>query len=181
MVLLAGCSIGGHRLPEGAYEVPQVWKAQESLTGQVRLSGPGELGRWWEAFGDEELSRLIKKAFEGNPSVKEVLWRIERTRAEKKAELSKLWPEVKLSSSARRQLLDGGTGSTFSAGAEVSWELDLLARLPDRLKVQRVELESVQEEMHGIKSLLAEEVAQKYFEFLASSERLKVLRAYRKG
>lgn len=173
--LLAGCSATEHRLPEAFRVVPQTWRGQEGLSGQVHLSGPGEVRRWWHVFSDEELSRLIDTAFEANPSVREALWSIERVRAEKRAELSRAYPRVQLSSSARCQVQDGEAGSSFGAGVEVSWEFDTLIKLPERLRAQRAEVEGAEEEIHEVRVLLAAEVAQSYFDFLASAKKLELL------
>lgn len=172
--LSMGCSLSV-RSSLDPYHVPKAWRAEEGLKGRFRVVGPSQLRRWWEVFDDQGLSQLIERALEGNPSVKEALSRVARVRAEKRAELSRTWPRVSLSWSGRRDMSEGGSSSAFGTEVEISWEVDALARLSDRLKAQRAEIEVAEEEVHEAKALLAAEVAENYFEVLAAMQRQKLL------
>lgn len=74
---LSGCAVGPHYRPPTP-ELPDGWH-QAAVEGLA--AGNASVETWWQAFEDETLSRLIKRAAEGNLDVRMAVLRIRQARA----------------------------------------------------------------------------------------------------
>ena len=141
--LLAGCAVGpDYHAP--ALAVPARWSATPAADGQrAVVESPAQLARWWQRLGDPQLDRLIEEAVVGNLDVASARAKLREARASYRQAGASLWPTLTGSGSAKRagngaQTVSSGsttsssaltgTGSpysTFQAGFDASWELDL--------------------------------------------------------
>src|SRR5688572_1263279 len=85
------------------------------------------LSRWWETFGDEQLTALIQRAVAGNLDVRTAISRVREARATMRSTRTQLQPTVDASGSARatRSSSQAGIGATtdlYSLGIDASWE-----------------------------------------------------------
>jgi NodT family efflux transporter outer membrane factor (OMF) lipoprotein len=94
--------------------------------------------RWWQAFSDPQLDALVGEALTANPSLAEVLARLERARADARAAASAQEPQLDASAvvtrerySARYIIPPPYGGSTFwdgQADIGLSYEVDFWGR-----------------------------------------------------
>lgn len=148
-LLLAGCTVGPNyqrpvtSLPPGFAEPHAAAAASEA-----------GLASWWQAFGDPELAKLIKRAIAQNLDVENAAARIREARAREIVAGAAALPQVDAQASASRQRISenaipvppgaGGGGSgggstggfglpgsefnSFRIGFDASWEIDLFGK-----------------------------------------------------
>lgn len=128
---LAGCAVG----PD--YEQPFLATPAKWTNGQdVRQSRPTELSRWWTRLNDPLLNELVEEAMAGNLDVATSKAKVREARAIYRQAVGSLFPTVTNSDSitrAKTALASSGTAgagassiyTTYQAGFDASWELDL--------------------------------------------------------
>jgi multidrug efflux system outer membrane protein len=139
--LLAGCTTAGPDYREPQVAVPAAY-LEPAATGEADLSA------WWRGFGDARLSALIERALAQNLDVELAAARIREARALERAAGAGTMPQVAANASVTRQRISenaipvppggGGNGGSFGlpgsefttwrAGFDASWELDLFGR-----------------------------------------------------
>ncbi|HEX6660717.1 MAG TPA: TolC family protein, partial [Sphingomicrobium sp.] len=148
VVGLSGCTVGPH------YHAPAI-STPERYAETGNLPGPSdaELAGWWSGFGDPQLSDLVNRALAQNLDVEMAAARIREARAREGVAGAALLPQVDAQGSVTRQRISenaipappgagggggggGGAGfglpgqefTTWRAGFDASWELDLFGR-----------------------------------------------------
>ena len=138
-LLLAGCTVG----PD--YAEPKMAVPANYLEPQA--SSQVEWESWWRGFGDARLSKLIAKALKQNLDIELAAARIREARALERVAGADASPQVAADASVTRQRISenafpvppgpGGSGggvvlgqdfTTWRAGFDASWELDLFGR-----------------------------------------------------
>src|SRR5215472_9225849 len=146
-LLLGACTVGPN-YSRPATPVPPAYSEPHSAAGL----GDNELGSWWNAFSDPELDRLVNRAIAQNLDVENAAARIREARAEERAAGAAALPKVSATGSVTRQRISenaipvppgsgggGGAGggsfglpgsefTTWRAGFDASWEIDLFGR-----------------------------------------------------
>jgi multidrug efflux system outer membrane protein len=142
--LLAGCTVGpDYRPPAPA--------TPERFAGSTESNGPidAELAGWWSLFGDAQLNELVNRALAQNLDVEMAAARIREARAREIVTGAAALPQVNAQGSVTRERISenaipvppgasgsGGTGfglpgeefTSWRAGFDASWELDLFGR-----------------------------------------------------
>ena len=142
VLMLSGCTTVGpdHREPQVAVPASYV----EPYAG-----GEARLERWWRGFGDAQLAGLVEQALAQNLDLEMAAARIREARAMEGVAGAGASPQLAAEASVTRQRISenaipappgagGGGGSgfglpgqeftTFRAGFDASWELDLFGR-----------------------------------------------------
>jgi NodT family efflux transporter outer membrane factor (OMF) lipoprotein len=141
-LLLAGCTVG----PD--YAEPQM--AVPATYLEVPAGAQAELDRWWIGFGDAQLNVLVDRALNQNLDIEMAAARIREARAQERAAGAGASPQVAAEASVTRQRISEnaiplppgpGSGSgagifglpgeeftTWRAGFDASWEIDLFGR-----------------------------------------------------
>ena len=141
-LLLGACTVG----PD--YAEPQLTVP----AGYHEASGSGttQLDQWWQGFGDAQLTTLVERSLTGNLDIEMATARIREARAMERVAGAGASPQVAVQGSVNRQRISenaiplppgAGSGSgigifglpgeeftTFRAGFDASWELDLFGR-----------------------------------------------------
>jgi NodT family efflux transporter outer membrane factor (OMF) lipoprotein len=141
-LLLGGCTVG----PD--YTEPQL--AVPTAYLEAQSSGATQLDRWWQSFSDAQLTGLVDQALQQNLDVELAVARIREARAQERIAGAGSSPEVAAQASVNRQRISenaiplppgAGSGSgvgifglpgeeftTWRAGFDASWEIDLFGR-----------------------------------------------------
>ena len=139
-LLLAGCTVGPN------YNEPQT--ALPATYSEPSARGQFQLDRWWTAFDDPQLTALVDQALRQNLDIELAAARIREARAQEGVAGAGSSPQVGAEASVTRQRISenaipvppgagsgGGSiglpGSEFTswrAGFDASWELDLFGR-----------------------------------------------------
>lgn len=140
-LLLSGCALG-ERVYKPDVTLPSAFEAPQAEGG----ASAAALDQWWLLFEDAQLTRLVTLALKSSPDAKTALFRLQEARADRDEEVAAILPKGDVTASAADQYerqsfahINGGlpqaivpfltpangSSQTYSAGWNVSWELDL--------------------------------------------------------
>jgi len=184
---LAGCVSGpNYTFPEIAAPERYAHAAQQTSAIQ---SAPIALDRWWQGFGDPELTRLVELALAQNLDLQAAGARVEQARATARVAGAALKPrlDVQTSVAAERQSLQSPLGAIASQfpgynrtpvlrdeALAASWELDLAGGLRRDVEQRNAEVELAQAQRLGVRVSLAAEVADTYLRIRGARLRLAI-------
>lgn len=165
-LVLAGCStavtVDEKRLPV----TPAQFKEGD---GRWAIAAPAQAqarGEWWKAFGDTTLDELVDRAGRDNSSIQIATARLAQARALLGAADANRAPQIGVSGGAVRQAepLAGGKGATLvTAGANLSYEVDLFGRLSRESQAANLDVKSREALLQSARLLAQADVAQAYF------------------
>ena len=159
-------------------ELPAAWKN----AGAFPVASPTrDLSRWWNRFDDPVLNRLIAGALESNPDLAVASARVRESRARRDAEFSTLFPSLDggastNSRSIRSDRSGTSSGTSYSAGLDASWEIDLFGKRRSAVQAAAANLGASEETLNSVHAALAAEIATTYTNLRANEARLVVLR-----
>lgn len=158
--------------------LPADWKN----AGHFPVASPSrDLSRWWGRFEDPTLNRLIADALANSPDVVSAAARVKQSRAQRNAEAASLFPSLSGSASANNSASkrDGAarnTDSTYAAGLNASWEVDLFGKRRSSVEAASAQLGATEENFHSVQAALASEIAIAYTNLRVDEASLEVLR-----
>ena len=186
--LLMGCTVGpNYKTPEVA--VPAGWTEPSSSGGLPADS------KWWQAFGDSTLDKLVHDATAQNLDVAQALDRLGEARANLGATRAGLFPSVDASASwtASRGLsnnvADNSTNATTvssssstsatnsttsSLGLDASWELDLWGKTRRSVEAYKADTEAAEADLRSARLSVLGDVAKAYIDLRTAQARLEV-------
>ncbi len=178
MAGLHGCAVGPEFHAPAAPSTPTYTAAPQPVE-TASSTGPGGAaqhfvaaesvgGAWWQAFGSEALSRLVRQALDDSPTLARSRMKLEQAQQDYLAQAgAKQFPQLDAKVSATREQVDpaalGITGipqpgpfTLYSASVNVSYSLDLfganrraLEALMAQVDYQRYELEAARLSLAG--------------------------------
>ncbi|MGJ8689217.1 MAG: efflux transporter outer membrane subunit [Gammaproteobacteria bacterium] len=179
-VTLTGCVNGA------SYQtltVPPAVQPEYQMPESSSLISRGEvLSNWWDSLGDAQLSDLVNRALMHNNDVGIAIANLERARSDLRGAGLELLPDIGTTVSAADQRLDDFTAAgasdtrftTYQAGFDASWELDLFGRLRQARLASRADLAATQAELDQVYVSVAAEVARSYIQLRGAQLRLAV-------
>ena len=173
-LLLQGCA---HRAPvtseaPGA-ALPVAWNAPLPA-GVAVLPQADDLARWWERFGDPQLSALVAQALQAHPSALSAQAALRQARAQARVQAAGMLPDVSLSGSAQRSRSGGQTGNSFQVGLDAGWEPDLFGRLDAGVQASQADARAAQASLEQVHVSLSAEVALQYISLRSLQQRLAI-------
>lgn len=173
-LLLQGCA---HRAPvasEAPEGVPPVaWNAPLPA-GVAVVPQADDLARWWERFGDPQLSALVAQALQAHPSALSAQAALRQARAQARVQAAGMQPDVSLSGSAQRSRSGGQTGNSFQVGLDAGWEPDLFGRLDAGVQASEADARAAQASLEQVHVSLSAEVALQYIALRSLQQRLAI-------
>lgn len=167
-VLSAGCAVYRPQPVEPPVPVPP------SFAGGSAPGAPVE--RWWEAFGDRGLNRVMEEAFAGNPDLARAYERLEQSRAIYRGAAAAGRPSIDLQGEWSREdtpsFFGNNTGNSYILSAAARYELDLWRKLKSRTKAALLEVEALREDVETLYISLSAEIADLYY--LAAEQRAQL-------
>lgn len=169
--LVLGCASSGTTVVPPTLDLPPLQQgAQEDLS------------QWWQRFNDPALNALIERALANNADLKVAAARVEESAALLRVSRADLLPDAGISVDASRNRATehsaiprpAGTQITndFSATLQVSYEVDLWGRVRDANDAALAQLMASREAQNGLRSSLAAQVAQGWYNLLAADRKL---------
>lgn len=135
-VLVSGCTTLGPDFVTPEAEVQQEWIY--TTDPSIQPVEPTDKGRWWEAFEDPVLDRLIEVAYRQNLTLKQAGVRILQARAQLGVAVGSLYPQQQqatgdityISSSRNTANTAGGDLNfwNYDVGLTAAWEIDFWGR-----------------------------------------------------
>ena len=173
-LLLQGCA---HRAPVASESpgaaLPVAWNAPLPA-GLAVLPQADDLARWWERFGDPQLSALVAQALQAHPSALSAQAALRQARAQARVQAAGMLPDVSLSGSAQRSRSGGQTGNSFQVGLDAGWEPDLFGRLDAGVQASQADARAAQASLEQVHVSLSAEVALQYIALRSLQQRLAI-------
>ena len=171
VLTVSGCTLFQPQVrPDAPIDLPEHYSLYSA-------DEPGP-GRWWEAFGSDELNRLVDTALAGNFDVRTAWAKLRQADAvlrqagadllptlDADAGAEKSWTQTKTDSSSRTR----SDSKTFSAGLSAAYELDLWGRLGFLRESEALEYEAVREDLDAAAVTVSAEVVTTWIDILSSA------------
>jgi multidrug efflux system outer membrane protein len=171
----AGCAV---RRP---YTPPAITPAHLSNVDPALVAERPFDPRWWTQFEDPVLDTLVTRSLASNHDIRIAVARVDQARAFFDEVERDRYPEVTAGGSVdrRRQTFPGFSDeprvvSTYRAGFDAFWELDLFGRVRSQIRAASANAESFEASLDDVRVSLEAEVARDYFELRGLQHQLDV-------
>lgn len=169
--LLSGCAAGPDYHPRSA----ETLGVPEHFTAGAREEAPAELVSWWGQFDDPVLTRLIERAIDANLDIAQAVARLRQARAALVQSRADLLPSLDASGSGGRNFDNRQKdSSSFSAGANASWAVDLFGGTRRSIEASKADLQAAGYDLASVRTAIIAEVASNYIDLRASQARLGI-------
>ena len=131
---------------------------------------------WWRLYKDPVLDGLIADALTHNTDVRAAVARLARARASLREVKVDRLPQGGVSASATKGR-DGGIGNTstsYSAGLEVAYEVDLFGRVSRGVEAARGDVGAAEADADAVRVAIVSDTARAYADASSAAERLAV-------
>ena len=138
LLALAACNVGPTykrpalpSAPSGDYK-ENTAGSEDAQAGGWRAANPSDAlprGKWWELFGDPELSALEQRLVLDNQNLKQFFESYMAARATVRNAKSALYPQVSFGPSASARGSNDGPTPTYALPLTASWEPDLWGKI----------------------------------------------------
>ena len=158
----------------GAYPIPAVSPDISSALTPERLAS------WWDAFGDPQMTALVKRSLENNRTLAAARARVTEARASLGVSRAALLPWLGSTgfwNNGRTPVEAGGSGnggSLYKLGLDASWEIDVFGGQRAKVEAQRATLEAQYAALYSAWTSLAAETAMDYISLRTLQERLAI-------
>ncbi|WP_164887255.1 TolC family protein [Hahella sp. KA22] len=151
-------------------ETPAAW--DQALGEGVSLDSLTDL------IADAQLQGLLQEAMQANPDLRQTALRLRESGFSLTAQNASRIPEVSASGKGERSGSDEvDARSTYSAGLNLSWELDIWGRLSDQSDAAQSDYAAAEEDLNAAKASLAAQVMQTWIALSADQSRLDIQKA----
>jgi len=175
--LVSACTVGPN------YQPPEIAVPTSYSAGPQASLVERDLANWWSAFGDPELDTLVQRALAQNLDLEAAEARILEARARETVAGAAALPQVDAQGSLTRQRisenalpvppgsggqqggafgLPGSEFTTWRAGFDASWEIDLFGRTRRSVEAAKARTEGAEWNRRDLQVTTAAEVANAY-------------------
>lgn len=172
---MAGCSLREPYKPPAT--APAALRQLDAATFAAQPYDPA----WWNEFDDPVLAELERAALQANYDVRAAVARLDQARSVFDEVRRDRWPTVTVGGSVdrREQVAPGFSDepldtTTYSAGFDAFWELDLFGRVRSAVQAASATAGSLDAELDAVRVSVAAEVARNYFELRGFQQQLTV-------
>jgi multidrug efflux pump len=154
-LILGGCATAPYQQPKLE---PVALKTPESFDRKPYDA------QWWHQFEDPVLDSLESAALASNDDVRAAVARFDEARAVFRDASLDRFPTMTANAFADRRKEFQVETSTYRAGFDALWELDLFGRVRSQVQSAKATAESFQASLDDVRVVIAAEVARNYFE-----------------
>lgn len=177
-LVLASCASVG---PD--YRAPHTAPMQVLGLDAARENAAAFQARWWQQFDDPVLDALIQRAAANNLDLRIAVAHLAESRALLGGARSERWPTVDADASYSRSRgqqpgfsSQRSTLTSYQAGFDASWELDLFGGVRRSVEAAGAELGASEALLQGVQVSLFAEVARNYFALRGTQQRQAIAR-----
>ncbi|MCE7796222.1 efflux transporter outer membrane subunit [Sphingobium sufflavum] len=177
-VAVLGACAPSVRLPTPEVGLPAAFEPRPAISPSPATPAALTLDRWWDDFGDPQLSGLVTTALERSTTIRMAYARIAEARAVRRQSTAATLPSGSLTGSATEQ----GSGPVWGPGVTIpgndsylanfapSWEVDLFGRLAEIRDRAALDNDAATLDFYAVRLALAADVATSLFRarFLAT-------------
>ncbi|HVO09832.1 MAG TPA: efflux transporter outer membrane subunit [Vicinamibacteria bacterium] len=183
--LLAGCAVGPRYVPPRAPVPPGFKEAPPAGTGDWKTAQPGDQlarGRWWELFGDPELSALEERIDVSNQQLAraEAAWRAARAVA--RVAKADFYPTIATSPSVTRAhgrpsqtTIPPTTTNLYQVPFDASWEADVFGRIRRNVEANVANAQAAEGDLEALRLTMHADLAVDWFELRGLDAQKKLL------
>lgn len=178
-LLLAGCATPAAIDPAALPLAPAAFKEGDGRWTSAPPADAQARGEWWRAFADPTLDELVERAGEANNSIQVAAARLAEARALLRAADADRAPQIGAGAGASRGTDAGARGATttlISAGASLSYEIDLVGRLRAASDAAVLDAQAREALLQSTRLLVQADVAQSYLALRALDEERALVR-----
>jgi len=140
------------------------------------------LSHWWESFGDEQLTALVRRAVEGNLDVRTAMSRVREARATTRSARTQLLPSADASGSARasgtgNEVGVGGVTGLYTLAIDASWEIDAFGGIRSTIDAASATAGARDADLQDVLTTLTADVALNYIDIRSLQRRLEITRS----
>jgi multidrug efflux system outer membrane protein len=191
VVVLAGCTTTAMKVRD-VQPQPDLAQLPALAPAASATLQPGlAIQRWWLAFDDPALQRLVDEALAHNADLEQAQARVREAQAALDAARAVQWPSLDLQwnstrgqASAATTAIPPGTGrigSQHEAALVTQYELDLWGKLASGTAAARHQLLATEWARGTVQWRLSAQVAEAYFSLLAVQRQADISEAVRQG
>ncbi|WP_243361015.1 efflux transporter outer membrane subunit [Fundidesulfovibrio terrae] len=192
VLCLGGCVSVGPDYKRPQLDAPGRFAAcRDAAQGDAQAAAGLEQVQWWKRLNDPELDRLVEEAVRGNLDVAQAKARVLQARADVGIARAAQLPALKVGGTTTSSYSNGAAtstdqslesiavspGTTYQAGFDVSWELDLFGGQRRKTEAARATYEASVEDLRSVVLTLLGDVARNYVELRSGQERLAIAKA----
>lgn len=174
VLLGAGCALRPYKAPEVA---PATMNAFDATILNQQPFDP----RWWAQFADPVLDTLVDRTLAANHDLRVAVARLDQARAFVDDVERDRYPTVTVNGFVERrdQAIPGFSEerravSTYRAGFDAFWELDVFGRVRSQVRAATANAESFDASLDDVRVSVVAEVARNYFELRGLQQQLAV-------
>ena len=164
-LFLGGCTLR-------PYQAPEI--APVAVRNAVLLDRKPYDPQWWKQFEDPALDALEAAALESNHDVRIALARFDQSRAFFQDVNLDRYPTVTANALYDKREVQRVESTTWQAGFDAFWELDLFGRVRSQIQSARANAESFEASLEDVRVIIAAEIARNYFELRGLQQQLSV-------
>ena len=133
---------------------------------------------WWRLYDDPVLNQLIADALAHNNDIRSAVARLARARASLREIKVDRLPQGGVSASATRGRDPGETdaSTSFDAGLQVAYEVDLFGRVRRNVEAGRADVGAAEADADAVRIAIVSDTARAYADAASFAERLAVAR-----
>ena len=170
--LLFGCSsvrVPEYKRPDAPVKSTWSQPPAGSVTATQAISP-----QWWAEFGDPELDSLVAQAIAGNIDLKVLSARIDVAHAQIAEARAGSQPSADVAAGASLQKTSGlPLAKEFSAGTQVSWDLDIWGKTKKGVEGQTAEFHATEADWRAGYLQMVSDVSMTYFQILELDEQIE--------
>ncbi|WP_127960357.1 Cu(I)/Ag(I) efflux RND transporter outer membrane protein [Serratia microhaemolytica] len=173
--ILAGCTSLAPEYQRPERPVPQQFSLSQNALAPA-TTGYQDTG-WRTFFTDPQVQALIDDALRNNRDLRMATLNVQEARAQYNVTDADRYPQLNASSSITYSggfQRDSSTTQTYTAGGDLSFELDFFGKLKNMSEAERQNFFASQEAQRAVHILLVSNVSQSYFNRRLAYEQLKV-------
>jgi NodT family efflux transporter outer membrane factor (OMF) lipoprotein len=186
--VLAGCAATSGIKPQSAELQPAAvqFDADAALDGKGFARGAWPDARWWEMFGDAQLSRLIDEGLADSPGIRGAEARVREANGYAQVAGAARLPSLEAQGSVTRERFTENSyfpppfgGGWYTEGTlqlDFNYDFDFWGRNRDLLSAAISEARSVRVDAAGARLVLSSAVAQAYFKLQADLDSQRIAR-----
>lgn len=176
---LAGCAAVGPDYTPPETAAPAAWHTELRQGLTTATTDPRQLAEWWTTLNDPILTELVTQAVSRNLDLKQAEARVREARARRGISQAGLFPALDAAGSASRSKSSensgtGATGSSYSAGFDAGWEVDIFGGVRRAVEAADADLTASREDLRDVLVSLTAEVALNYLDTRTYQSRLAV-------
>lgn len=173
---LSACAAGpDYRAPAPAVlGVPAAYSQ-----GSTAAIDETDLANWWTRLNDPALSSLIDQAIANNLDIVQAQARLRQARESLRQANAAFLPQVSGSASGGRNYTNqsgDNWSSSYSAGANASWQIDLFGELSRSTEAARADLAASGYDLANVRMTIISELVTNYVQARLAQEQLRVAR-----